>query len=69
MKPKLVHTHEQSRQRVNRVLADVRKERPSQVVVWYATADGVTGVRISEGTERIKTVGALNVMAYDVWNT
>ncbi len=66
---KLAHTSKESRTNSNRTLARVRALKPTQVVVWYTDETGQTGVAISEGTERVKAVGALTAAAYDVWNT
>lgn len=57
------------RKAVNSVLAEVRAKQPTQVVIWYSCPGfpGETGVEISEGTERVKAVGALTAMAHDVW--
>lgn len=66
---KLSRVDARSREKVNRVLAEARALKPTQVVVWYGGADGQTGVLISEGTDRVKAIGGLTVAAYDVWNT
>ena len=65
---KIEQVNSDSRKKTNRVLAEVRSKRPTQVVVWYAVAGDETGVIISEGTDRVKAVGALAVSAIDVWN-
>jgi len=57
-----------SRKSSNRVLAQARSLKPTQVVVWYAIDSSTTGVLISEGTDRVKAVGALTASAMDVWN-
>ena len=57
------------RQKTNCLLAKVRALKPTQVVVWYAVDSTETGVLISEGTDRVKAVGALNAAAMDVWNS
>lgn len=56
-----------SRKTTNRVLAEARSMKPTQVVVWYAVAGEETGVLISEGTDRVKATGALTAAAIDVW--
>ena len=69
MKPKsLYQVSTNSRKSVNRVLADVRGKKATQVVVWYAVAGKETGVVISEGTDRVKAIGGLTAAAMDVWS-
>ena len=67
--PKVASVSSSSRAKANRTLAEVRKLKPTQVVVWYQSEDGQTGVALSEGTERTKAVGGLSAAAMDVWNT
>jgi hypothetical protein len=65
---KLTEIDAGSRKKVNRILADVRSMKATQVVLWYAVGGEETGVLISDGTDRVKAVGGLNSAAYDVWN-
>lgn len=67
-KPVLASTSANSRKAVHKVLAHVRRMKPTQVVVWYSSPTEGTGVAISDGTERVKTMGALQAMIQDVWN-
>ena len=66
--PKLQVVETSSRKIVNRLLADVRSKKATQVVVWYAVGGDETGVLISDGTDRVKAVGGLTSAAMDVWN-
>jgi hypothetical protein len=65
---RVAHTSSQSRQHTNRALAVARKAKPIQCVIWYQDENGMTDVLISEGTSRVKAVGALTASAYEVWN-
>lgn len=64
--PKLIHKRETNARNARRKLAEVRAISPTSVVIWYEK-EGETGVLISEGTERIRTLGALAAMAIDTW--
>lgn len=64
---KLEQISTNSRKKVNRVLADVRAKKATQVVVWYVIDSTETGVIISEGTDRVKAVGALTSAAIETW--
>lgn len=65
---KLEQVNSDGCKKTNRLLAQVRSLKPTQVVVWYAIDSSETGVLISEGTDRVKAVGALTASAMDVWN-
>lgn len=67
-KPSLVSTQARSQESVRKTLEAVANYEPTQVVVWWTSPDEGTGVEVSEGTERVKVVGALNAMAYELWN-
>jgi hypothetical protein len=67
-KPTVVTTSEQSQEAVRKTLEIVANYEPSQVVIWYQSPEHGTGVEISEGTERVKTVGALHVAAQELWD-
>ena len=66
--PKLSKVNGSGRRSANRTLAEARSLKPTQVVVWYAVGSEETGVLISEGTDRVKAVGALTAAAMDMWN-
>ena len=68
MKPTVVSTQDTHQENVKRTLEIVANYEPTQVVIWYSSPEKGTGVEISEGTERVKTVGALQCMAFDIWN-
>ena len=55
--------------RVNRILAEIRALKPTEVVIWYSNAGENCGVRTSDLTDRTKVAGALTVAAMDVWNS
>lgn len=65
---KVASVSETAVQSSENILDLVKAERPLQVVVWYASEDGQTGVMISNGTDRTKAIGALNAAAYEMWN-
>lgn len=65
---KEVDSYSQRNKRVNQILAEIRAEKPVEVVIWYSVADRSCGVRSSPVMDRTKVVGALTASAIDVWN-
>lgn len=55
------------RQKVGELLDEVKKQQPTEVVVWYNVPGEGVNVVISEGTSRTKAVGALMASAFEVW--
>lgn len=65
---KLNKINQNRRREANRTLARCRTRGATQVVVWWLDEDGVTGVEISDGVDRVKAIGAIEVAKQEVWD-